>query len=132
MSADMLEEELKAIGYQSSKQQCRTVLAAGQQFSMITRGFKFCGMVKNPRTVQINIQDGQVDSVINLNNNKPNTLIRLEPKLIGKIYPVKQEDRLIVCISREVPKFLVSALIFERSPILLCNGISVPRYFTCV
>lgn len=128
LSADMLDEELKAIGYQRTNQlnSAGQYQRQGDKFFLMTRGFKFWDSEEPSRTVQINIEDGKVASVINLNNNKPNTLMRLEPKLIGKIYPVKQqEDRLIVHLT-EVPKFLVNALIAtEDRQFYYHNGISV-------
>jgi penicillin-binding protein 1B len=127
LSADMLDEELKAIGYQQTSQlsQAGQYRRRGDQFFLMTRGFKFWDSEEPSRTVQINIQEGKVESVINLNNNQPNTLMRLEPKLIGKIYPTKQEDRLIVHLT-EVPKFLITGMIAtEDRQFYYHNGLSV-------
>lgn len=128
LSADMLDEELKAIGYQRSAQLNNggQYQRRGDDFFIMTRGFKFWDGDEPSRTIRVSVQEGKVDSVINLNNNQPNTLMRLEPKLIGKIYPVKQqEDRLIVHLT-ELPKFLINGMIAtEDRQFYYHNGISV-------
>ena len=112
ISANMMIQELKALGYRKT----RTLNEPGQyQYTknniiIITRGFKFWDGTDPSRQVQIHFADNQVDSVSELQPERQLTLLRLEPRLIGKIHPTQHEDRILVRLAN-VQKSLIDAII---------------------
>ena len=59
---------------------------------------------------RIVFEDNVIRQIIDLGSQMSSAIIRLEPVLIGKIYPDHNEDRILVTMA-EVPDFLVNALI---------------------
>jgi penicillin-binding protein 1B len=114
LTPSILSKELKELGYQntSSPKKAGEYWHNNNEFLIITRAFQFWDASDLSRTVQIRFMDNQISSVRDLspNGKRASPLIRLEPKLIGKIYPAHNEDRILVR-SGEVPKHLTDALI---------------------
>ena len=114
LTPSILNKELKELGYQnmSSPKKAGEYWHNKNEFLIITRAFKFWDASDSSRTVQVRFADNQISSVRDLspNGKRASPLIRLEPKLIGKIYPAHNEDRILVR-SEEVPKYLTDALI---------------------
>ncbi len=107
-----LEQELKALGYRYAKQLYET----GQyqrnknKFLITTRAFKFWDGTIPPRKIQVSFTGSTVKSITELKTNKSIPLLRLEPRLIGKIYPTHNEDRILVQL-KNVPQQLIDAII---------------------
>ncbi|OAD24043.1 penicillin-binding protein 1B [Candidatus Thiomargarita nelsonii] len=105
-------EELKALGYQKNS----SPKAPGQyhyndnEFLITTRGFEFWDLPEPSRTVQVGFSDDKVISLKESHPDRPLALLRLEPQLIGKIYPSHNEDRILVRLD-EVPDALSHALV---------------------
>ncbi|MGY8815841.1 MAG: penicillin-binding protein 1B [Gammaproteobacteria bacterium] len=59
---------------------------------------------------QIEFNNGVISRILDIDTNLNTVLLRIEPKLIGKVYPDHNEDRVMVRFS-EIPPFLVNALI---------------------
>ena len=114
LTPSRLSKELNELGYQntSAPKKAGEYWHNKNEFLIITRAFKFWDASDLSRTVQIRFADNQISSVRDLSHNgkRASPLIRLEPKLIGKIYPAHNEDRILVR-SGEVPKHLIDALI---------------------
>ncbi|MBE9563031.1 MAG: transglycosylase domain-containing protein, partial [Proteobacteria bacterium] len=112
ISPDNLGRELKALGYQYSKQ----LYEAGQyqrnknKFIITTRAFKFWDGTIPTRKVQVSLNGNKVKSITELQTNREVPLLRLEPRLIGKIYPTHNEDRVLVQL-KNVPQQLIDAII---------------------
>jgi len=122
-----LLEELEAIGYKKNEQLSEPgqYWRQGNEVSIITRSFKFWDTMDPSRLVQISFANDNVAAVQELLPNRRSlALIRLEPQLIGKIYPVHQEDRMLVKYE-EVPSLLVKALVaMEDRTFFQHHGIS--------
>ncbi len=112
ISPESLNVELKALGYQYSKKIYETgqYQRSKNKFIITTRSFKFWDGTISPRKVQVRFVGSTVKSIIELQTNKPVALLRLEPRLIGKIYPTHNEDRVLVQL-KDVPQQLIDAII---------------------
>ncbi|MDM8566364.1 penicillin-binding protein 1B [Candidatus Halobeggiatoa sp. HSG11] len=112
INPESLAKELKALGYQHSKQLYET----GQyqrnkdKFIITTRAFKFWDEATSTRKVQVRFNGNIVKSITELQTKRQIPLLRLEPRLIGKLYPTHNEDRILVQL-KDVPKQLIDAII---------------------
>ena len=105
------EQELKLLGYKSSDSYTKSgtyVTQAGAVY-VHTRGFDYGDSTDPEQVLQVSFT---TDSIADVKATKPtNTgIARLEPMLIGGIYPQHNEDRVLIKLSK-VPKPLIEALI---------------------
>ncbi|BAP56220.1 penicillin-binding protein 1B [Thioploca ingrica] len=112
LMSDTLDEELKALGYEKIEtlSEPGQYWRKGNDFLINTRAFKFWDATDPPRIVQVRFQSDKVSSISESKPERQLALLRLEPKLIGKIYPTHNEDRILVRVN-EVPNLLVNALV---------------------
>ncbi|OOG25916.1 penicillin-binding protein 1B [Thioalkalivibrio denitrificans] len=82
----------------------------GGRFLISTRGFPFADGAEPPRRLSVELRDGRVRAITELETGQSASLARLEPALIANIYPRHGEDRVLVRLD-EVPELLVEALI---------------------
>ncbi|MBY4678299.1 penicillin-binding protein 1B [Marinobacterium arenosum] len=111
LSRDDLKQELKGLGYRFVRHanQAGTVEWASQRVRVQTRGFHFPDGEEPPRDLMLAFGGGQLQSIRNRSGgNLP--LVRLEPILIGGIYPQDHEDRDLIRLA-EAPEYLTQALI---------------------
>jgi len=108
--ADLLEE-LKLLGYKSSDNYTKTghYLSTGNTVYVHTRGFDFGDSVDPEQILKVSFTDDRVSDV---SATKPSStgIARLEPMLVGGIYPQHNEDRVLIKLNK-VPKPLIEALI---------------------
>ncbi|MEQ1247091.1 penicillin-binding protein 1B [Acinetobacter soli] len=104
-------QELNMLGYKSSDSYTKPGSYVNQGNSMYvhTRGFDF-GDSSEPEQV-LEVTFG-ADQVTDVRATKPSStgIARLEPMLIGGIYPQHNEDRVLIKLNK-VPKTLIEALI---------------------
>lgn len=104
-------QELNMLGYKSSNSYTKPGSYVNQGNSMYvhTRGFDF-GDSSEPEQV-LEVTFG-ADQVTDVRATKPSStgIARLEPMLIGGIYPQHNEDRVLIKLNK-VPKTLIEALI---------------------
>ena len=112
INPDSLAKELKAIGYQYSKklQEVGQYQRKGGKFIITTRVFNFWDETIPARKVQVSFSGNTVKSIIELQTKRQIPILRLEPRLIGKIYPTHNEDRVLVQL-KDVPQQLIDAII---------------------
>ncbi|OTG81653.1 penicillin-binding protein 1B [Acinetobacter sp. ANC 4648] len=105
------EQELKLLGYKNSNSytQSGSYVTQGNSFYVHTRGFDFGDSVDPEQILQVSFNN---DQVIDVKATKPSNtgIARLEPMLIGGIYPQHNEDRVLIKLDK-VPKSLIEALI---------------------
>ncbi len=75
-----------------------------------TRPFMFWDGLQPGARVEIDFGDKQVEELFDRDAKEGRTLLRLDPMLIGSIYPIAGEDRALVRLD-EVPPLLPAALI---------------------
>jgi len=110
MDADRLEAELRAAGYRPSAATDRAATFArrGNDVRLHTRRFQFWDGEQPARRVRIRMKNGHVSSM--QAGGRELALLRLDPAVIGRIYPGHHEDRVLVRLD-EVPVALVAALL---------------------
>lgn len=120
---DTLEAELRALNYrqEAGGRQPGTYQRSGDRFTITTRSFQFPDGTEPGRTLQVQFAGRQISS---LRGEGEIDLMRLDPALIGSIYPAHQEDRILVKLE-EVPPLLVDALLaLEDREFFQHHGIS--------
>ncbi len=130
LSLAELKVELRGLGYQFVK---KVALPGQAEFSatkaiVSTRGFQFTDGSEHAQKLILEFSGQQLIGLSNY-SGAPLTLLRLEPVLIGGIYPLNNEDRDLVQL-QGVPQSLTDALIaiedrsFYQHPGVSLRGIS--------
>ncbi|MCJ8297347.1 MAG: penicillin-binding protein 1B [Pseudomonadales bacterium] len=106
-----LKGELKGLGYRFVKKakQPGEAEIASTRVKIYSRGFEFSDGIEVSQLFTISFNQGAI-SVISAENGSPISITRLEPILIGGIYPKNNEDRDLIRLS-QAPRGLVDALI---------------------
>ncbi|MBU2966870.1 penicillin-binding protein 1B [Amphritea sp. 2_MG-2023] len=111
LSRDDLKIELKGLGYQFTSRATQPGSAewASSRVRVFTRGFDFPDGQERSRKLLIDFNGATVSRIRDASGNSL-PLARLEPVLIGGIYPKDNEDRDLIQLS-EAPPHLADALI---------------------
>ena len=108
--SDILEE-LRLLGYKSANNYNNpgTYTNKDSQLFIHTRGFDFGDSKEPERVIELNFTG---DTIATIRTTKPSTsgILRLEPMVIGGIYPQHNEDRVLIKL-QNVPAPLVDALL---------------------
>ncbi len=112
VSADQLATELRFLGY---RQVAKVSGAAqwsrkGRRFNIRTRDFTFWDGAERGRSIVVDADAGGVSRLRSADGQGGIDLLRLEPALVGSIYPAHHEDRVLVQRS-DLPKHLVDGLL---------------------
>ena len=109
-SAETLEDELKRLGYQrvDKPQHPGSYSRRGTRVELINRRFQFWDALQEPQLLSINTQGNAVADMRN-GRNEEVPIFRLDPLLIGSIFPIHGEDRVVVT-PEEVSTLLPKAL----------------------
>ena len=112
MSAQQLAYELQILGYRKVKNpwQGAQWSLQGNRFQIRTRAFHFWDGKAEGRALQLQVRDGSVSGLRDTRAGEALDLVRLEPAMIGSIYPSHREDRVLVR-REEIPEHLVHALL---------------------
>jgi penicillin-binding protein 1B len=120
--------ELQALGYR----QVKDIEGPGEfqrrqdTFLVKTRSFDFWDGSEHSRDLRFQFnKDGKVSQITDMEKKQNLILHRLEPRLIGKIYPTHNEDRILVSLE-QVPELLIKAVMaMEDRQFYEHHGISV-------
>jgi len=82
----------------------------GKHIEIHTRQFSFWDGDARPQKISVRFADNRISGISDLQSGKKHAYFRLEPQLIGKIYPLHNQDRVLVPYER-VPVTLVDALV---------------------
>ncbi|MCL5041933.1 MAG: penicillin-binding protein 1B [Gammaproteobacteria bacterium] len=109
LSRDEFVEELTALGYrnQSAARSPGQFAASAQRVDLHTRGFRFFEGTEPARALSVQFQGNQISA---LNGPDDPVMARLEPLVIGGIYPAHNEGRILVRLD-QTPPYLVDALL---------------------
>ena len=104
-------QELDALGYrrESAADGPGAVSVAGNNLELHTRGFQFYESREPSQRVRVRFS-GDYVAGLNQANGSSLAVARLEPMLIGGLYPAHQEDRLLIKLE-QVPPYLVETLV---------------------
>jgi penicillin-binding protein 1B len=112
ISQKRFDEELRLLGYRYSYKADNpgTYSVTGRDYQIVTRPFNFWDGFSESNVISLSIADGMIDELHNVNTNDEVSLFRLEPPVIGRIYPAHREDRVLVKL-QQVPVSLIKGLI---------------------
>ncbi len=112
LTADALEMELRALNYRETPEGSGPgeFHVSGGTVRLTTRPFTFGDGPEPAHSVRVRLANGRVQSVAEQSGGRNVDLMRVEPLLIGSIYPTHGEDRILVDID-EVPRELIGALL---------------------
>ncbi|WP_292997348.1 penicillin-binding protein 1B [Nevskia sp.] len=108
-----LKRELDRLGYRASDELTGpgTYVLAADEIRIDTRGFAFWDGVQAESRVAIRCDDSAVSAIRAMGSDQSVDLLRLDPMLIGSIYPSHSgEDRVLVKLA-DVPPLLPATLI---------------------
>ena len=106
-----VERELRDLRYHDVAREGESgwYTRTGEGFEIAMRPFVFWDGAQPAKRVRVEFADGKVSALRDASGAEL-PLARLEPQLIGGIYPANNEDRILVRLD-EVPKHLVATLI---------------------
>ena len=112
LDADDLMAELKLLSYRMTDPpgEPGSYHRSGQAVVLVTRPFTFSDGPQESMALRVVFNDGRVATLERRSGNTAIDLVRLEPALIGGIYPGNNEDRVLVRL-KDVPQQVVDALI---------------------
>ncbi len=111
LSRERLIEELRALGYQRTDSgETGSYWTNKRRVVFVTRPFRFWDGEELSRQVEAVFTGNGLAQLREPDTGRPLTLVRLEPRLIGKIYPSHKEDRVLVRLD-QVPEALITTLL---------------------
>ena len=112
LTAAEMDAELALLGYRQtpSPEEPGSYHWRNQTLDLVVRPFVFADSSQAALSVSVRFADGRVRALINRAGSEPVQLLRLDPALIGGIYPGENEDRVLVKLD-EVSEHVVNALI---------------------
>src|SRR5690554_4182538 len=111
LAMDELKQELRALGYRFEREANRpgSVEWASSRARIFSRGFNFPDGAEPSHNMLLTFSGDRVQS-IQTRNGQQLPLVRLEPVLIGGIYPRSNEDRDLIKLE-QAPPYLAQALV---------------------
>jgi penicillin-binding protein 1B len=108
--ADTLEQELKRLGYRRADkaEEPGSYSRRGTHIDLVNRRFQFWDALQEPQLISIVTRGNSIESMRN-GRNEEVPIFRLDPLLIGSIFPIHGEDRVVVTPD-EVSPLLPAAL----------------------
>jgi penicillin-binding protein 1B len=108
--ADTLEHELKRLGYRRTDEaeQPGSYSRRGARIDLVNRRFQFWDALQEPQLLSVATRGNSIESMRN-GRNEDVPIFRLDPLLIGSIFPIHGEDRVVVTPD-EVSPLLPAAL----------------------
>ncbi|VAX12588.1 Multimodular transpeptidase-transglycosylase [hydrothermal vent metagenome] len=112
LSVSQLLREIELSGYRpvQKARSTGTFSLHANTFDVVARAFQYGDSFEKSRHLRLRIKHGQVVAVQLLPSETALDIVRLEPAVIGRIYPTQHEDRLLVRL-KNVPTMLVKGLI---------------------
>ena len=112
MSRNVLRDDLLSLGYvpNGRLQQSGQFTLQPDSLSFVTRPVAFWAGEQVSRSIKVEFHDERIRAMRDLKSGEGISVTRLEPELIGKIYPQHNEDRILVH-DDEIPEFLIHALL---------------------
>lgn len=112
LSHEQFNYELKTSGYRLTEDNIKPgdYQNKGNSYRIVIREFDFWDGHQPPQYIEVKLEDGFIIDVTNFRDNTSVDVVRLEPSVVGRIYPSHREDRMLVKLE-EVPEYLTSALL---------------------
>lgn len=112
LTAEKFEKLLVRSGYRKAASTARpgSYRRAASSIEFMRREFQYWDGPRDRRLIQVHFQDRNVHNIRDLTGQQDLPLVRIEPELIGRIYPDNFQDRILVAYD-DVPTALVQALL---------------------
>ena len=112
ITSRQVEKTLKSVGFERINRPQRPGEYAkyADKLVFVSRNFQFWDKLEPSRKILLVFGPDSLTRITDVNSGKKIPLVRLEPELIGKIYPEHNEDRVFVSYD-EVPPLLIDSLI---------------------
>lgn len=109
-SADALEQVLRRLGYQrvARAQQPGNYTRQGERIDLVSRRFQFWDALQEPTLLTVRTRGNAIEGIRDASQDEV-PVFRLDPLLIGSIFPSHGEDRVVVA-PEDVPALLPAAL----------------------
>ena len=109
LSRDDFLTELKALGYRQSNAANGPgqMAVGGSRIDVYTRGFQFFEGAERAQRVCVRFDGNRIASI---GGSQDLVMARLEPLMIGGIYPAHNEDRILIRLD-QAPPYLVDSLV---------------------
>ncbi len=121
-----LQAELQALGYRKAKhpEDAAQWSRKGDRFVLYGRDFQFWDGTEQGQRIRVAFDDNGVSALSRVGSRPLLDLIRLEPPLIGSIYPSHKEDRVLIRRD-DIPDHLLHALLaIEDKHFFTHHGVS--------
>jgi len=118
-------DELKLLGFRNKAkpESPGSYLVSGNDVLLTTRAFQFWDEKTDSKVLKISFTGDSISSVYDYLDEREIDIIRMEPAIIGGIYPAHKEDRILVKLE-SVPELLKSAIrIVEDRHFYLHHGL---------
>lgn len=112
LSAEKTERLLVGAGYRkaSSAGQPGYYRRAESTIEFMRREFRYWDGPRDSRLIRVHFRDRKIREILDVTGRKPLPLARIEPELVGRIFPENYEDRILVAYD-DAPTVLVEALL---------------------
>ena len=111
LTPEALQGELERLEFREVEEPVRpgTYKRLDGHYLVRTRPFRFWDGTEPERFLEIGFEDGKVASLKDVDGGPDAALVRLDAALIASIYPVHNEDRVLVR-SEDIPELLIDTL----------------------
>jgi penicillin-binding protein 1B len=122
--ADTLEQELKRLGYRRVDQaeQSGSYSRRGSRIDLVNRRFQFWDALQEPQLLTVTARGNAIESMRN-GRNEEVPIFRLDPLLIGSIFPIHGEDRVVVTPDQVSPLLPAALKVVEDRKFDTHNGV---------
>ena len=98
LTHDQFNYELKKSGYRliDSNIKSGNYQRKGNSYRVVVREFDFWDGHQPPRYIQVKLEDDFISEVTDFRDQTDVDIVRLEPAVMGRIYPSHREDRMLV------------------------------------
>ena len=122
--ADTLEQELKRLGYRrvDAAEQPGSYSRRGSRIDLVNRRFQFWDALQEPQLLTVIARGNSIESMRN-GRNEDVPIFRLDPLLIGSIFPIHGEDRVVVTPDQVSPLLPAALKVVEDRKFDSHNGV---------
>lgn len=112
LNAKELVHELQRLGYREDSRlgATGTYTASAQRVDLQARGFTFWDGPQAPQRLAVSFSGDLITAVADADSGEARDIVRLDPMLIGSIYPKQGEDRVLVKLS-DLPPLMPKGLV---------------------
>lgn len=122
--ADTLEQELKRLGYRRADkaEQPGSYSRRGTRVELVNRRFQFWDALQEPQLLAVVTRGNSIESMRN-GRGEDVPIFRLDPLLIGSIFPIHGEDRVVVTPDQVSPLLPAALKVVEDRKFDSHNGV---------